>query len=155
MSVVAWDGKALAVDRQYSVGDTRYEGIKSKRLSTGTVLAWTGSAASGAALMAWYEAGAKAETFPACQKDKDRWGRLIAVTPLHPDSVEICEYESEPVPILHCAPFLAWGVGREVALGVMAMGGSAVIAVEIASKYVSGCGFGVDSYQVLERSEHG
>jgi hypothetical protein len=138
MSVVAWDGKILAADRQSNYGDTIRTTRKLWKLDSGEVIAIIGNIANGLLVKEWYENGAKQEAWPECQKT-DEWAQFITA------SKDGCfYYNSQPVRMKVLDPFCAWGVGRAAALGAMEMGADAIKAVEIASKYVSGCGRGCD-----------
>lgn len=144
MSVVAWDGKTLAADRMRTTGDIETTMRKLWKLKTGEIIAVIGYQAEGLALKRWYEDGAKREDWPKCQEGED-WVQFIVA------SEKGCfHYNNLPEQIESIDPFAAWGVGRRTALGAMAMGADAVKAVEIASKYASGCGKGCDFEMVQE-----
>lgn len=145
MTVIAWDGKTLAADRQWSVGDTRQEGRKIFQEPDGTIFAISGALDSGLFLFhEWWKAGALKEDWPSFQSDKDKWTRLI-VWPTDKSSPIV--YELVPIGAqIVTAQYYAWGTGREVALGVLWHKGTAIEAVEAANCHVSGCGFGVDSF---------
>jgi hypothetical protein len=146
MSIVAWDGKTLAADRQRTTADTISTSKKLCKLDDGTVVAWVGNISYAASLLSWYKEGAKKEDWPEFQKG-DEWVKLIIV------NQEGCFfYERTPEKMEVFDPFAAWGVGREAALGAMEMGADAVKAVEVASKYISGCGRGCDYVMVKQKS---
>lgn len=77
VSVVAWDGKSVAADKQGTCAGLRFTTTKLRRLEGGAVLAWTGEQGPGEAVAAWYEEGADRAKWPECQKDKETWARLI------------------------------------------------------------------------------
>lgn len=54
-------------------------------------------------------------------------------------------YERQPFSLTIEMPHHAIGIGRECAIGAMAMGASAYRAVEIASGLIDGCGGGIDT----------
>lgn len=54
-------------------------------------------------------------------------------------------YEREPHPFEIEEPFYAFGSGMDIAIGALAMGANAIKAVEIASRYSSHCGNGIDT----------
>lgn len=143
MSIVAWDGKTIAADRQVTLGELITRGSKIMQLSNGDVVAFTGAAAFGLAMVEWYENGADPATFPASQKTDD-WSRLIVV----PAKGRPFTYETLPVKISANDKFQAWGSGRDFALGAMEMGASAVQAVKVATRFCARCGMGVDSFRV-------
>ena len=145
MTVIAWDGNILAADRLNMSGDTLSTSVKIEELPDGRVMAIVGRTGNGLALMRWYREGGDAEKWPAFQEDKDRWVRLIVA---FPDGLCV-EYEQvcEPMPVYDS--FMAWGCGKEAALGAMEMGATAIRAIEVASKWISGCGRGLD-YRVVK-----
>ncbi len=144
MSVIAWDGKVLAADRQYICGDTISTAKKIFKLSNGEVLAFCGDLDTGMTMKRWYESGHKIEDWPVdIQNDKDKWCRIIIANPL-----KIFYFERTPDPVEILDDFMAFGCGREVALGAMAMGATAVQAVQVASRFVIGVGNGVEAFTV-------
>lgn len=143
MSVVVWDGRTIAADCQATNGSLKFRISKMRRLTDGTVLAWTGIHPCGLAVARWYEDGAKREDWPASQ-NKDDWSTLVVVLP----NGRAFSYERFPEAIDVLDLPAAWGCGSEFALGAMAMGADARKAVEIASQFSAGCGFGVEAYDV-------
>lgn len=145
MSVIAWDGKTLAVDRQLTCADIRLTGTKCRKLANGEVVAWTGGIEYGMILARWYEQGADPLKWPAFQRT-DEWSRLIVCQPS-----QVVEFEKEPEPQLVEEPFCAWGSGRDFAMGAMAMGATARRAVEVACRFNIHCGMGVDVFPIRRR----
>lgn len=143
MSVVAWDGRTLAADKQATSSSKIAVVTKIRRLTSGEVVAWTGSADCGLLMAKWYEDGADPEKWPDFQKDKDAWTRLIVAS-----STGAKFYEQRLVAIPVEDKFMAWGAGQDFALGAMAMGADARRAVEVAIRYSDSCGCGVDSFEV-------
>lgn len=139
MSVVVWDGTSLAADRQSIINDMRSTASKICRLP-GALGAWVGTHSQGLLLIDWYRDGADPAQWPAFQKDKEEWTRLIIVN----NKGLVWEYECEPVKILLEDPYMAWGSGAQYAMGALAMGASAKQAVEIANRFCVTCGVGVD-----------
>lgn len=142
MSVIAWDGKTLAADRQGTNNGMRTTSTKIKKLSCGAIVAWTGEAECGLELAQWWENGADPGKWPAYQSTDD-WTRLIVA---HKGRVVI--FEKRPVPQVVEDPFDAWGSGRDFAIGALAMGADARAAVRVAIQFATGCGMGVDSFEV-------
>lgn len=138
MSIVAYDGKSLAADRQMTRGNFKFEVRKIRRINS-YVLAWTGYMSSGLAMAHWFENGALRGDFPACQQNNELWARLIVVS-----KDEVVYYEQTPHAIGVYAPYMAWGQGSDFAMGAMSHGATAKEAVEIACRFDTGCGFGVD-----------
>lgn len=148
MSVIAWDGKSIAADRQGSNGELRFLARKLTRESYGdpgrqeiAILAMTGNQQSGLLLVRWWVDGAKPEAWPASQRTEE-WSRLIVWTRYR----GLATYEKEPVAIPVEDPFMAWGSGRDFAMGAMARGASAREAVEIACRFSIYCGLGIDEF---------
>jgi len=139
MSVVAWDGKAVAADKQATCSSMRFTVTKLRRLGTGEVLAWTGDLDSGVLLAQWFEDGADPAKWPKCQEDKDQWVRLLVFS-----SAGARFYERQPVAVAIEDRFMAWGSGRDYAVGALACGKTAREAVEIAARFSTECGMGVD-----------
>lgn len=142
MSVLAWDGKTLAADRQCSTGDLASRCTKIRRLPNGDLVAWTGGIENGLALADWYEKGADPKHWPNFQ-GTDNWCRLVVVR-----KGKVFTYETQPVPVPVEDRFHAWGSGRDFAMGALAMGADAVRAVKVASGLSITCGFGVNSFGV-------
>ena len=144
MSVVVWDGKSLACDRQATSQGTKHETCKSKRLSDGNgVMAFTGDIARGLAMMYWYEIDMPShDKFPRFQ-DTDNWCRLIVAT-----RGSCFYFETTPFRIPVIQPFAAWGSGRDFTLGALARGATAKEAVEIACRFDVDCGMGIDNYDL-------
>jgi len=144
MSVVVWDGKTLAADRRSVCADmiSTAQKIWVKHGVDGmTVCACTGGLAEGILLTEWYHNGAIKSAWPKFQDDKDEWCRLIVAK-----SGKCFFYEKQPVAIEVLDTFMAWGSGRDFAMGALAMGADARKAVVIASKYSTGCGNGVEAF---------
>ena len=142
MSVIVWDGKTLAADRQATCSDMAARVTKARRLESGEVLAWTGDQEQGLALARWYEAGADRDKWPAFQKGTD-WTRLIVA-----DADGVHFYDKEPEQQRLEEPFAAWGSGRDFAIGALAMRANAEKAVEVASMFNVHCGCGCDVFEL-------
>lgn len=144
MTTIAYRDGILAADKQATDCGLAFAISKLWRLRRAggdeLLLAACGNADAGLAMRDWYERGASREDFPEIQKGDD-WCRLIVVTREGVKFFERLPYAIQPDP----APFMAWGSGRDFALGAMALGASAVEAVEIASRFDVHSGMGVDS----------
>lgn len=139
MTIIAWDGKTVAADKQATCSGLRFKTTKLRRIASGEVLCWTGEQDSGEMVARWYEAGADPAKWPDCQKDKDSWSRLVVISPTGAKF-----FERQPIAVGIEDEFMAWGSGRDFALGAMRKGATAVEAVEIAMEFSEGCGLGVD-----------
>lgn len=145
MSVVAWDGKTLAADCQATNHGFKWKSPKIFRLESGEVAAFTGQPDTGLLMLEWYRNGRKREEWPDSQTN-DSWSRLIVA---HLDkSVTVFE-QFGFMQNFKDAPYMAWGAGRDFALGALAKGATAEEAVEIANQFSDSCGFGVESYEVF------
>ena len=143
MSVIAWDGKSLAVDKQGTCGDMRLTVKKARMLKNDVVLAWAGDQEQGLVLARWYMDGADISEWPEFQKE-EQWTQLIIA-----DGNTICYYETEPEIQRVNDSFMAWGSGRELAMGALAMGANAEQAVNIAIKFNVHCGIGCDVFKLV------
>lgn len=145
MTVIAWDGKTLAADKQATEGVIRQVTTKIKLITKGRMrghlMAGAGATSQCNMLMGWFELGAEPEAFPKYQDSEDLSAQLLVISP----NRDIYRFDFNPVPCVFHDERYALGTGREVALGAMAMGADAVKAVEIASELCTGCGMGVDA----------
>lgn len=149
MTVIAWDGKTLAADRQGTNCGMRLPATKLFKLADGTVVAGTGVLAAVHRMKQWYENGADVSNYPDCQKTSDDWCRLVVVKP----GGSVFCYEGQPVAIPSESVPAAWGSGRDFAMGAMLAGANAVRAVEITNTVSVDCGLGVISAEPLVVSE--
>lgn len=137
MTVIAWDGNTLAADRMCNSNGLATEMEKLKTLSDGRLVAVWGTAVYFHSLIEWLEAGALPLNFP--RMPDEGWAGLVEVKP---DRVNY--YENNPHPLTVTGEFMAWGYGREFAIGAMAAGADAVAAVNIASRHCVYCGNGIN-----------
>ncbi len=143
MTTIAWDGQTLAADCQgnnngmkQSVGKIRLLRISS---AVTVLVALSGDASHFEPLCQWLQAGGKPEDYPDFQAG-ERCSRLYVV-----HDKKLAYYEGTAYPIHVKEPFFAGGSGRDYAIGAMAMGASAILAVKIASQYDCHTGLGVES----------
>lgn len=142
MTIIAWDGKTLAADRQMTNNDLRIQCSKIMRWRD-YVIAWTGDNEQGLILSEWFKGGMAREKWPKFQEHEQNWTRLIYA------SKSGCGFfERLPVAQEVIDPFVAFGSGRDFAMGAMAMGADARKAVEITQIYSCDCGFGVEAYDL-------
>ena len=140
MSVICWDGKRVAADRQGCIGDTPI--ISPKLFKVGNrVFGCSGMSAIKFAFKEWVEKGCPADDKPLLEGN---FGIILI-------NKKVCWYygEKELYPTEITEPFWAVGSGADYALGAMAMGADAIKAVEIACKFDVYCGGGVDSFDVM------
>lgn len=139
MTVIAWDGKTLAADKMASDPWTHCNRTRKIHRLRGLLVAGTGDCALLREKMAWFEAGAKVEEFPAAARANENTDLLV----IGPQG-RIRLYQNSPYPVEFEQPIFALGSGKEAALAVMMLGHDARKAVEIASAVSNGCGNGVD-----------
>lgn len=145
MSVIVWDGKQFAADRQVTDGGmirttTKIRLIKRGKFK-GYMVGAAGATATANLLMDWFEVGAKPEQFPYEYAKSEMLGATLLV--ITKDKV-IWRYDHLPVPIIMEDEVYCTGSGREFAYGAIAMGADAVKAVEIACQYSAECGGDID-----------
>ena len=133
MTVVVWTPKGMAADSMMTRGDTIYFVKKLFRVG-GKVVGLAGGSDYCTAWLAWYTAGADPEKYPTTQKEED-----CAVTMVG-DKDSCVLYDRTPYPVEVFQPYAAIGSGREVALGALSQGASAVAAAHSACQWVIGCG---------------
>lgn len=149
MSVIACDGKILAADTLGISGDLKLPTSKIRLIfleGKSFYVGWTGQLDHGEALIDWYVSGAIKEKYPAFQSTND-WTRLIVIKNDFEKLLTVMSYEQTPYPIYYSIP-VAWGSGRDYALGAMAMGADARKAVEIACTFSASCGLPVESHDL-------
>jgi hypothetical protein len=140
MTCIAWDGKTLAADKMFVRGDTIGSVLKIWAYRDVTFASY-GDLSLGIQMRDHLLSDEK----PWPKPDAECFAGLVV---LDGNGIHFYESGSSPVPIYPTDNICAWGVGREAALGAMEMGADAVRAVEVASKWVGGCGRGVDSITV-------
>ncbi len=145
MTIIAWDGKSLAVDRMACNASVGLTTTKFKRLLNDEVAAWCGDHEQGLVLAEWYANGRIKSDWPHFQNTKD-WSRLVVA-----GEYGVKEYEKEPVAQSMLDKCQAWGSGGDVALGAMHMGATAGQAVGAASAVCFDCGKGVDVFHFGEQ----
>lgn len=136
MTVVAYKDGVLAADKQSTFAGLRRTTTKIARLPDGRLFGAAGNSSKCRALLQWFEKGDADAKYP---DDKNECMVLI----VNLDG-SLVYYDDGPTPILLEDPFTAIGSGRDYAMGAMDVGASAVKAVDVACKYDTGCGQGVD-----------
>lgn len=142
MSVIAWDGKSIASDRQITYGGAKVSITKLWRLDDGSFMALTGNYDKALMVKNWYLQGADPERYPAFQSQPE-WATLVIAK----KSGIVC-YEQYPIPFAVEGPYMAWGSGQDFALAAMEAGASAYRAVEVACKLNVYCGMGIDYFDI-------
>ena len=140
MTVIVWDGKTLAADKQATNSGLKMTCTKLRRVN-GCLIGVSGDFDLAQTTVKWFADGADPEKFPKHQETDDKWVGLVCITP----DKRVLKYERSPYPMEYTEmEFFAVGSGRDYALGALAMGADAVTAVEVASRFDNGCGLGVD-----------
>lgn len=155
MTVIAWDGRYLAIDAAGIAGGFTYRTKKMDIVCNKppTVLAISGFLGHFEVLKEWYlEKGAVYAERPDFQKAAD-WSRLIVL-----EDGRLKWYEDTgPVYLHYPEQKMAFGCGRDFAIGAMAAGADAETAIRITCQNQEGCGKGVDVYDsythTLKRSD--
>ena len=144
MTVIAWDGKTLCTDQQANDGSMKWEAEKAWYITnkaTGKICIVTGVGTLGyiIQLRDWFASGME-----TALDITPNMAELIVV-----DDEGLCVFSGEKTysPVRLKAP-MAFGHGREYAMGAMAMGANASEAVTIANEYSLHCGKGVACYTI-------
>jgi len=138
LTVLAWDGRYLAADKQATFGGTPVPATKIFRHND-VLIGCAGEIQECLAFLEWY----KSEGLPKPTLKEGFSAYVVSDKKLY-------KYESMLYPYLMDMPFWAAGCGADYAIGAMAAGKSAKEAVEIACKFDNQCGLGVD---VLDSEE--
>ena len=145
MTTIAWDGRSIAADRMYCVGNTPFPGPvpKIRKLvfrGKPAVMGTSGSVEYGTKMMDWLCDGAPPNSPPELSPDNDESCSVLLATL---DTVFLFSNSLTGVPI--GKRVWACGSGADYALGAMLAGASAKRAVEIASEldFSTGCGLDV------------
>lgn len=144
MSIIVWDGKSLAADKQSTHVGLRSTVSKIRRLQSGEVVAWCGTNDGGLLMAHLYERGQLIEKWPEFQKDKDDFVMFIVAS-----HAGLVFYERNPIAQRYEQQYAAFGSGRDYAMGALAMGADARRAVEVACQFDNGCGCGIDVLEPL------
>jgi len=144
MTVIAWDGKTLAADKQSSDNWVKYGTTTKIRRIRGHLVGCAGDTALNKALMFWFDAGAAPADIPAQQLDPEKCSTMITITP----DGRALVYQAGAHPIEFESRYYALGSGKDAAAAVMELGHDSIKAVEIASRICVGCGNGMDTLQL-------
>lgn len=141
MTIIAWDGKTLAADRQSTSNNMRRTTRKIHRVRDG-LIAITGSGCHGVALLDWFNGDRNPSAWP---KESAEIANIIHVTS---DGVFVYagDLPAFGEPVLDA--FIAFGSGRDYAMTAMHLGKTAAEAVEIACLFDVSCGMGVDTLEL-------
>lgn len=140
MTVIAWDGKTLAADKQSTANGMRRTTSKIFRVQDG-LIAILGCGCHGNALRQWFEGERNPSEWPRAS-DPEESGHIVHVT-----SAGVFVYNGTTFPVAETVEdkFMAFGSGRDYAMAAMHLGCDARKAVEVACVYETGCGMGIDT----------
>lgn len=145
MSVVAWDGNVLATDRMANDGSLKWESSKawyvvSKQTGKICIVSGVGMLAHILEMRDWFRDSGNPEDLNIPKQTAE----LIVV-----DDEGLAVYSYNGTSVRLSAP-MAFGEGREYALGAMAVGADATQAVHVANEYSLHCGKGVECFTIQE-----
>jgi ATP-dependent protease HslVU (ClpYQ) peptidase subunit len=141
MSIIAFDGKTVAADKRQTDNCGLARTVTKIFRHRGMVVAVVGNYVTGIEMVEWWRAGAVPSDFPAsAREDKTT---IIAIGP---NSVLV--YTNNPYPVRQEDAQAAFGSGRDFAIAAMALGKTAIEAVELACRFQSDCGNGIDVMEV-------
>lgn len=151
MTVIAWDGKTLASDKQACSGGAKARVQKIWRTDDGHLVGGTGNAVHVRMVLDWFRAGCVAEDYPkvvtdAYEADKDTCDFFAIGTD---GSIRVWGPTHMPM-TFEAGQKMAFGSGSEAANAAMVMGADAVRAVEVACEVNVYCGMGVDMLTLNE-----
>ena len=140
MTTLVWDGTTLAADKQANVAGMRRQVTKIHKFDNNLV-GFSGDYDFAMDMLEWLKSGGEPKTFPETQKKEDTYVNTLWI----PSPDKIFVFERSPYPIDFSENmFICMGSGRDFAYGAMDMGADAIRAVEIANKYDTGSGLGID-----------
>lgn len=140
MSVIAWDGRELAADRQATRGGNLIRSVQKIHQVNGLLVAYAGTAGIGEELLAWFQCGADPDLFPGHLRGD---GNDSSLAVFYPDG-SIAEYDRSASPVRFEKQLFVMGCGRDFAIAAMHCGKTAAEAVEVAIHFDAWCGQGVD-----------
>lgn len=142
MTVLVWDGKTLAADKQVTTNGKRLKVTKIFKVN-GNLVGFTGDYANVCEMLKWIEEGMLEDTFPFAPGDNSSSGlSTLVITP----KKDILVYQDSPFPMLFSEnEYYCDGCGEGIAYGALLSGKTAKEAVEIVCQIDIGCGMGIDT----------
>lgn len=140
MTVIAWDGKTLAADKQATNNGLKLvvtKIMKAEINGVKSLVAVAGDMAQALNVVNWLINGGE---FPASQHSADDWQPIVII-----NRRGVFKYEQSPQPILYEGPYFSMGSGADVAMAAMHLGKAAEEAVELACALCASCGMGIDT----------
>lgn len=146
MTIIAYDGSACAVDTG-ALADSTLHRVEKFWLENNMVITGAGNASHVAAMADWFMESADPNDFPpALHYYKD--AELVVI-----DKSGVTRYEASPYPIKHGIIKCAFGEGRDLAYGALAMGATAEEAAVIACTYNAACALPVTVFKWGDKNE--
>ena len=142
MTVICWDGKTLAADKQNTSSGVAGTVTKIHRVPGG-IVGFTGNQGHAVALLAWFRDGRNPDKWP--KKPGDSSASAIYITPA---GMLLYSGEDGPYAAISEDKRDAWGAGYAYALAAMHLGCDARRAVEIACELDIHCGMGIDTLEL-------
>lgn len=142
MTIIVWDGKTLAADKQSTANGQKIKSTKIFKWK-GHLVGGSGTGVLNEAMFQWFKDGADPDKFPDyIEVDSEDDSHLIVITP----KGKILNYENNPYPMDFTENGkLAIGCGAPYAYAALSMGADAVRAVEVAIENDTNCGMGIDT----------
>lgn len=151
MSVIAWDGKTLAADRQATAGSFILKARKIFRHGD-LLCGWSGQSDLCALLKNWFVNGQQPELFPVIDVPQDGITPPPELLVVHPDGwMDL--YTTRAVPLRIVPQIYAIGSAWQIALTAMHLGYNSKRAVEVAIDLDCYCGGGVDELWFVKDGE--
>jgi hypothetical protein len=144
MTVIAWDGKTLAADKQSASNGYATRATKIHRVPGG-IVGFSGGATHAAELLEWFRDGRVSYKFPRRSLDDASACGALFIS----DEGVIHQYSADSAcPEIIEEPFHARGAGRDFALAALYLGHDARKAVEVACALDVNCGCGIDALEL-------
>lgn len=135
MSVIAFDGKMMAADRQMTSGESKYTTTKIFKEGN-LIMGFTGTMPTGIALMDWVKNG--------CQDKFDFNEEYASDILFFNTGTKELWLSNGMTPFRIQDDLFSMGSGADIALAAMKLGKTAKEAVELANEINVFCGMGVD-----------
>lgn len=142
MTVIVWDGKTLAADKQATNNGHASAVTKIHRIGE-SLIGFSGDACFARAMLQWAKNGFNPATFPAHQASEDDYVGFLLIEP----GGRLLKYERTAYPIEIEEKTHAMGSGRDYALAALYLGKTAREAVEVACALDINCGKGIDTLE--------
>jgi len=142
MTVICFDGKTLAADRQCEMNGGKFAMKKIGALPDGTLIGTAGDTNRALVMYAWAANGFVPGDLPAVIGDE--FARMLVV---RPDGIPFV-YANSDQGILFAGKHVAIGSGQDYAMTAMHLGLDAYAACQVACDLCSSCGMGIDAMEL-------